>query len=394
MADHDELISQFIGLTEASASVAENYLGAAEWNLEAAVSEFFTSQEEEEEQPPASAEAHIPAVPGGGRTLGDDNTPSINVPAAATGSTAAASAAPKKKFGSLKDLASSGPSRGAADSDDEDDTDYDPDLYAGGEKSGLAVQNPDDLKRKILEKAKKQQGRARDEAPAPQQSHFSGRAQTLGGDEEPSRVVQDPSPAAAQPPPRAERTLHFWANGFSVDDGPLYRNDDPQNAERLEMIRRGRAPYDILNVGYDQEADVKLEQHEGPYVQPKRKFKPFSGQGQRLGSPTPGSAAIETPQPAAAPETAPAPAPTMEVDQSQPILRIQIRLGDGSRLASQFNADHTVGDLYSFVDRASTTSQARPYTLMTTFPNKDLTDKSRRLEEDFKRGGVVVQRWT
>jgi hypothetical protein len=40
-----------------------------------------------------------------------------------------------------------------------------------------------------------------------------------------------------------------------------------------------------MNVQRDQEVDVKLERHDGNYVQPKKKYKPFSGGGQRLGSP-------------------------------------------------------------------------------------------------------------
>ena len=67
--------------------------------------------------------------------------------------------APKKKFATLGDLNSGWGGAGHAghnhDGDDSDDSDENQDLYAGGEKSGLAVENPDDLKRKILEKAKK-----------------------------------------------------------------------------------------------------------------------------------------------------------------------------------------------------------------------------------------------
>ena len=39
------------------------------------------------------------------------------------------------------------------DDDEDDEEDDDPNLYAGGEKSGLAVENPDDLKKKIIERA-------------------------------------------------------------------------------------------------------------------------------------------------------------------------------------------------------------------------------------------------
>ena len=66
---------------------------------------------------------------------------------------------PKKKFSTLGDLNSGG--AGAShtghghDGDDSDDGDDNQNLYTGGEKSGLAVSNPDDMKKKILERAKK-----------------------------------------------------------------------------------------------------------------------------------------------------------------------------------------------------------------------------------------------
>lgn len=59
-------------------------------------------------------------------------------------------AAPKKGVATLADYTS-----GAGPSDDEDDETENQDFFAGGEKSGLAVKNPDDLKRKIIEKAKR-----------------------------------------------------------------------------------------------------------------------------------------------------------------------------------------------------------------------------------------------
>jgi len=65
---------------------------------------------------------------------------------------------PKKKFATLGDLKEGAPPGyhgHAHDDDDSDDEDYKPDLYAGGEKSGLAVENPDDLKKKIIDREKR-----------------------------------------------------------------------------------------------------------------------------------------------------------------------------------------------------------------------------------------------
>ena len=62
----------------------------------------------------------------------------------------------RKKFATLGDLSGGGSGGHAGHGhDDDDDDDDDQDFFAGGEKSALAVQNPDDLKRKIIEKARR-----------------------------------------------------------------------------------------------------------------------------------------------------------------------------------------------------------------------------------------------
>ncbi|KAI5308486.1 cytosolic Fe-S cluster assembly factor cfd1, partial [Ascosphaera atra] len=72
-----------------------------------------------------------------------------------------------------------------------------------------------------------------------------------------------------------------------------------------------------------------------------------------------------------------------------------IRLGDGTRLVSRFNTTHTVQDLYDFVSAAMPANETRRWVIMTTFPSKELKDKSIALGEleGYKRGGVVVQKW-
>lgn len=232
-------------------------------------------------------------------------------------------------------------------------------------------------------------------------SRFSGTARTLGGDDTPSQVIQDPTPRMPPREPRVERHLHFWLDGFSVDDGPLYRSDDPANAGYLTMIREGHAPLAIMNVTTHQEVDVKLVQHQEKYVAPKKKYKPFSGSGQRLGSPTPGagsstySEAAAAPASAKEPESAGGAKSTVDVDESEPVITLQIRLGDGTRLSSRFNTTHTIGDVYDYVYASNAESRGRLWVLMTTFPSKELSDKEVALGDltEFKRGGVVVQKW-
>ncbi|KAJ5146477.1 uncharacterized protein N7515_001041 [Penicillium bovifimosum] len=377
-AEHDEVVSQFCSMTGTQPSEAQEYLTANGWDIEAAVTEFFAEQDEALQD--TNSDDRQPVTEGtagasGGRTLGGAFIPGSSS-AAGESSSSARAAAPKKKFATIGDFASGG-GGGHGDSSDGDDSD-EHDFFAGGEKSGLAVQNPEDLKKKILEKARRARPAPSDD-PQPRRSHFTGTARTLGGDDTPSERVQ--------------RTLHFWADGFSVDDGELFRSDDPRNAEILDGIRQGRAPLSIMNVQPGQEVDVELKQHEEKYTKPKPKYKPFSGSGQRLGSPTP-SVRTQVPAPSAAGPSTHEP-PKATVDESQPTVTLQIRLGDGTRLTSRFNTSATIGEVYAFVAAATSNSGDRAWVLMTTFPSKELADREVVLGDmpEFKRGGVVVQKW-
>ncbi|KAB8360861.1 hypothetical protein FH972_024595 [Carpinus fangiana] len=315
---------------------ATEYLGANQWNLDAATQSFFEDQDPDEEDEAGAAGP----VHGQGPILGSSNP---------VGASSSRPPAQKKKFGSLKDLTDNG-SDGNSHGDD-DDSDKEQQYFAGGDKSGLAVQDPgqgsrDHIKR-ILETARRHGSNGPLPRPddGPQQSAFRGSGVTLGGDDTPSQTIPDTTASQPQPLPMAERTLHLWADGFSVDDGPLFRYDDPANARTLEMINRGSAPLDLMNVENGQAVDVKLEQHQNEnYVQPKKKWKPFSGSGQRLGSPTPGPSGTSS-APAAAPAAAPvastsnAGPPTVEgLDEGQPFVTLQIRLADGTRLPSRTEA--------------------------------------------------------
>lgn len=152
---------------------------------------------------------------------------------------------------------------------------------------------------------------------------------------------------------------------------------------------------------------MKIEQHTEKYVKPKPKYKPFSGGGQRLGSPTPGvpsadvSVSTQTPKIEAPASTSsstdPQPAtPTgPSINEAEPVITLQVRLGDGTRLPARFNVTHTIGDVYDFVNSASAASRTSNWVLMTTFPSTELKDKAKKLGElsETKRGGTVVQRW-
>ncbi|KFY06934.1 hypothetical protein V492_07600, partial [Pseudogymnoascus sp. VKM F-4246] len=222
---------------------------------------------------------------------------------------------------------------------------------------------------------------------------------TLGDSTTPSTVLPSTTPSAPPAAPQ-RRILHLWNDGFSIEDGPLHRFDDPQNAADLAVIESGRAPIHLMNVAYDQPVDVQLNRHEEDYKKPKTVYKPFSGGGQRLGSPVPGAetSTASAPIQSSAGPSAAQPAsqtPQVDVDPALPTLSLRIQLADGTRLPARFNTTHSIGDVYDFIARASPDSSTRAWVVATTFPSKDHTDKSAVLGEldEFKRGGVAVQKW-
>lgn len=397
-------VAEFSYVTGVDASRARACLEYVHWDLETAVSDFFADR-------PIDENGNEVDHTGTSRA---SRPPLSSTPQQASSSSQQPPRRPpgqRPKQMTMRDL-----QRGM-DDDEDDEDDRNQDMFAGGEKSGLAVQNPDsagggggpvDHFRNIMNQARANRDRPdRDNEDKPERSsHFTGRARTLGGDDTPS-VVIDPGTSAARGPtpqrlPRVTRTLHLWADGISIDDGPLFRFTDPANQEIMAQINQGRAPLSLLDVQPDQEVDLNLIPHKDEnYVAPKPKYKPFSGQGQRLGSPTPGpapSSSVPSTAAAAPPSTSSSASQSsklteMPIDESVPTIRLQIRLGDGSRLQSRFNTTHTIGDVYDFVNRASTSSTQRPYVLMTTFPNKDYTDKSLQLGKEFQRGGSLVQKW-
>ncbi|KAK3326037.1 hypothetical protein B0H66DRAFT_637377 [Apodospora peruviana] len=416
MSDHDTLISSFCELTGASAERATQYLSGSHWDMDTAVTSYYTDAEEvgEATSTPPAAAAPEPEYTGP-RTL--DGRPA---PQYAGASSSSAAKKPQKRRG-LATLSSIGGGHNH-DDDDEDETDDEEEddrrrnLFAGGEKSGLAVQDPsqpsNDPRRLINDIVAKAKANARQDAESsaaagPSRSTFRGSGQTLGGDGVESRTIPDPRGSAIPTAPRdagpaQERILHIWTDGFSIDDGELRRFDDPENQQALEMIRGGRAPLHMMNVRFDQKVDVKLQQHNEAYRPLPKIYRPFGGEGRRLGSPVPGDGSTPPPPTTTTTNTTSQAAasgsstPSTGVDESQPTLMLRIQLPDGTRLPGRFNTSQTVADVYEFVQRVSPVTSSRgEWVLSTTFPNKDHTDRSLVLGQmaEFKRGGTAVVKW-
>ncbi|KAJ3326059.1 hypothetical protein HDU76_013050, partial [Blyttiomyces sp. JEL0837] len=317
--------------------------------------------------------------------------------------------------------------RDIASAEDEDSEEEHENYFAGGEKSGVMMQGgpkagkkePSELIKDILEKAAKGGGAKEESVAAKKPTYFVGSGHRLGSEDEPAPAPTPSAPARPRVPgPEegsgevVERALTFWRNGFSIEDGPLLRYDDPQNEEFLRAINSGRAPTAMLNVAFGQRVDVKVahrmqEDYKPP---PKKPVSAFSGSGQRLGGVTSPSASGSSSSgggeslPGAFPstlglassESTSAPAATrsfhLTVDSSAPVTSLQIRLADGTRLVAKLNHTHTIQDLRNYIEGSSAGSAGRSYVLQTTFPNRDLVDLNMTLKDAGLLNAVMLSR--
>jgi UBX domain-containing protein 1 len=119
--------------------------------------------------------------------------------------------------------------------------------YAGGEKSGMAVENPTDIDG-IVEKAKQ------------------------GGREHAS--------AGKAGAPATELKITLYSNGFVVGDGPFRDYEGPENKQFMKELNEGYVPNEIRGK-YPGGISVGLEDKRKEAYRPPTppKYVAYSGQG-------------------------------------------------------------------------------------------------------------------
>ncbi|CAK7349025.1 unnamed protein product [Dovyalis caffra] len=275
-----------------------------------------------------------------------------------------------------------------SDEDDDEPQQY----YTGGEKSGMVVQDP--TKRydvdAIFDQARNSRAVERPAdylQPSSSSRSFPGTGRLLSGD----TVV----PSAPQPPAAVNHTITLWRNGFTVDDGPLRRFDDPANASFLESIKQSECPKELEPADRRTQVHLDLMRREENYSEPEKPRASFRGVGRTLGdsSGTTVSAASEPTVAVASLKPASLPTPGLAIDSSSPTTSIQLRLADGTRMVSHFNLNHTIRDIRAFIE-ASRPGGASNYQLQTMgFPPKQLTDPDQTIEEAGIASSVVIQKF-
>lgn len=380
MADRDELLSQFTDVTGVDAERAKFYLESAAWQLEVALASFYENDAEDtvEEEEAESQRVELPGQPLASHPKAEPKPKSGGVFSA--------------RFGTLAGL-----NRNDGSSDEEEGQAF----YAGGsEHSGQQVLGPGKKKKDIVAemfKSVQEQGAEVVDPRNPRaakHNSFSGTGYRLGQASNDSEVIR--SPSSSKLDSHTEVTLKLWKEGFSINDGAVREYADPANGEFLESVRRGEVPAELIREARGNEVHLNMEDHRHEeHVPHKSKVQAFSGKGHVLGSPSPATIGITMPLDEKDKTINEEQAKnSISVDSSRPVTTIQIRLADGSRLVGQFNHTHTIADVRRFITVARPQYEHQVFSLLATFPRKELSDNAQTLDEAGILNAAVLQRLT
>ncbi|KFM76177.1 NSFL1 cofactor p47, partial [Stegodyphus mimosarum] len=341
MADIDPaaLISEFCKVTGTDISQARRFLEDAGWDSDLAMSRYFEETEDKS---------------------GDDD-PAFQRPGSPKPQMPPSNSSRIATFASLMGNQATDEEEGQA-------------FYAGGsERSGQQVLGPGKRKAgneiveevfkavrsfgaEVVDSSEKRHGSTKLKA-------FRGTGYVLGSSSESSSVVTDPVGDDVESQ-NVEIFLRLWRTGFTINDGPLRDYHDPENKEFLDSIRKGEIPLELRHKGKGEEVHLNIEDHSHEeYVLKKPTVRAFSGTGFRLGSITPPVKQSESS--ASSEKDVEEAQQSLNIDESQPVTSVQIRLADGSRLTMKANYTHTVGDVRRFLVLARPEYSASLFSLMT-----------------------------
>ncbi|KAF7239420.1 UBX domain-containing protein 2A [Varanus komodoensis] len=220
---------------------------------------------------------------------------------------------------------------------------------------------------------------------------------------------------------KADTTIKLWKNGFTVNDGELRSYKDTANQRFLDSIKKGQVsfvshakftntayallicfysvymnysfclelPLELQKICDKEEVDVKVDDKKDvEYTLRKPAFHPFSGQGYRLGSATPRIISkVERDV-----EETEKRKPTVVLNNSEPITRVQIWFADGTRIVQKFNISHRISHVRDFITNYDRQQGRSPFMLTTSLPFRELLNESLTLEQANLKNAVVVQR--
>mmetsp|Transcript_25887 Transcript_25887/g.37101 ORF Transcript_25887/g.37101 Transcript_25887/m.37101 type:complete len:256 (-) Transcript_25887:1955-2722(-) len=181
----------------------------------------------------------------------------------------------------------------------------------------------------------------------------------------------------------SRRIITMYRDGFTVDDGPYRRLDDPSNEEFLSSLARGLTPRELVsdNGTRSNIAVGLVDKRTEDYVET---FRSFSGAGQSLGvSPGPSASGVIDPNAYVMPSTNAA-------KDGKPT-SIQVRLLSGKRLVVKVLLNASVHALVQEI-LASGDAGSDPFVLMGGFPPRQITDFTSTIQESGLANSSVTQK--
>mmetsp|Transcript_14607 Transcript_14607/g.16786 ORF Transcript_14607/g.16786 Transcript_14607/m.16786 type:complete len:248 (+) Transcript_14607:22-765(+) len=221
------------------------------------------------------------------------------------------------------------------------------DTYAGGEKSGLAIEHPEDVDaivRKAEENAKKNQAKGN----------------------------------AGKPVTNLKITL--FKNGYMIDDKDFFDYNTPEGKAFMTELNQGRVPQSLANK-YPDGLDVGLEDRRSENYEkpPPPKYVEFSGSGTALSKTTAKAISGSNPELADKPK----------IDPSKPTTTVRIKFHDGKTVNLEVNMDTKVFVLFDYVLSAAPVDG--DFKLIAGFPPKPITAVDKTIEEAELEGSTITQ---
>ena len=248
----------------------------------------------------------------------------------------------------------------------------------------------------------------------PNNNNSSDNDDILGTIRSNAEEAQPSSPSSGD---ATRRMITMYRSGFTIDDGPFRRLDDPNNGAFLRDLARGITPSELfeddgtggnrdMEVGLVDKRHMEYEEDEHRSASSSATARrtsstttaAFSGVGQSLGSSTSTSTGMADTSAAGGIVT-----PNMDgnasdrlppkLDDSKPTTTIQIRLLNGKKLKVKCNTDDTVQTLVLHIEAAGGGgSGGDSYVLSSGYPPRVLGDLNKSIEECGLKGAQVVQK--
>eukprot|EP01132_Coremiostelium_polycephalum_P005061 gene5061-6300_t len=390
--NHEQAIESFKSITNATTEESKFYLETYQWDLEQAALNYIQDKKEEEgeEEEDHSSHSHP--------HQSQSSAPSQNSSTSSFPTTSNKNTSSSRQ-GGIRTFADINKDEDEEEDDEDDKTQR---YFTGGEKSGLMVQSAPKEKKgsnqelvgQVFESAKKHGA-----TPASERKPEKPDPWTTAGHQLGSNQKSGSSQPAAGPGSKkvVEVKITFWSNGFTLDDGPLRRYEDPENREFIDDIHRREVPRELESRAPPGGLSIfMVDNRTQNWTEPaKPKYVAYSGSGQALGSTPAASSSTPAPKPTATSSTSTTTTTntsSVQVDSSQPTTSIQIRLADGTRLQSTFNQSHSLNDVINFINRSSNSNRA--FDLLTGFPLKPLTiDTKTSLKDAGLLNALLTQKY-